>query len=134
MKIVISKPPIYNECVKAFGIDKRKGVVFTFGDVLYNPDNVIIPDHLLVHESTHAEQQKHDETVAKLWWKRYIEDPQWRIGQEVEAYKNQYHFICERVKDKNARFRFLHMLCIDLASPMYGSSISYTYAMRRIRG
>jgi len=136
MKIIISKPPqwIWDECVKRFGIDKRKGVVFTVGENLYNPDNVVIPDHLYEHELTHAKQHEYNDTVATLWWKRYFEDPKFRCEQEVEAYSKQYQFICTKIKDKNARYRALHQLAVDLAGDMYGRSISYTDAIRRIRG
>ena len=131
MKVSLSKPPIYDECAKAFKLTGRE--IFTYGDTIYNPAGFDIPDHLLIHELTHREQQKHDNTVAKLWWRRYIDDPKWRIDQEVEAYAAQYAFICTKVKDKNARYKNLHLLAVDLASPMYGSSISYTDAIRRIR-
>ena len=134
MQIKIGKPPYYDECVKAFGIDKRKGVVFTYGQDLWNPDNVEIPDHLFEHELVHCAQQGGDNALASIWWRRYIDDSKFRVDQEIEAYKKQYQFICTKIKDRNARFRALHILAVDMSSPMYGSSISYTDAIRRIRG
>ena len=133
MIIKNEKPPIYEECVKAFGIDKRKGIVFTYGDCLYNPDGLDLPDHILVHESVHGNQQKHDDTVAKLWWERYIVDVKFRIEQEVEAYGAQYKFICEKVKDRNARYKSLHILAQDLSGDMYGRCLSYTDAIIKIK-
>lgn len=131
MKISISKPPIYDECVKVF--DFGQGTVFTYGDVLYNPDNIDIPDHLMAHEECHAEQQVHNEIAAKLWWQKYLADEKFRIDQEVEAYGAQYKFICNKIKDKNSRYINLHIMADYLSSPMYGSAISYTDAIRRIR-
>lgn len=131
MKISFDYPPIYEEIKKKFKLSGRE--VFTFGDTIYNPAKLQISDHLMIHEETHGEQQKHDDTVAKIWWQRYLQDKEFLLNQEVEAYSNQYKFICNKVKDRNARFRNLHIICQDLAGPMYGNAISYTDAMRRIR-
>ena len=131
MKISTSYPPIYEDVKKAFELVGNE--VFTFGDTLYNPSNAIIPDHLLIHEEVHAKQQEHNDVVAKLWWQRYIADSKYRIDQEVEAYSTQYKFICEKVKDKNARYRNLNALAEQLSGKMYGNSISYTDAIRKIR-
>ena len=124
---------MWDECVKAFDFDQSR-TVFAYGDVIYNPARVEIPDHLFVHEGTHLDQHQHDDHVASIWWKRYIADPAFRLEQEVEAYRAQYKFICSKVKDKNARFRNLHIIATDLSGPMYGRVISYTDALRRIRG
>ena len=136
MIIKIEKPPawIYDKCVEMFGIDKRKGVVWTMGETLYNPDGIEIPDHLMAHEMTHTKQHESSDIVGKLWWAKYFTDIKFRIDQEAEAYGNQYKFICTRIKDGNSRYRALHQLAADLAGPIYGSSISYTDAIRRIRG
>ena len=125
------KPPVWEECNKLFKLSGRE--VWTFGDVVFNPAKLDIPDHLWAHESVHGEQQKHDATVAKLWWMRYIDDQKFRVDQEVEAYQAQYRFICTKLKDRNARYRNLHILATDLCGPMYGRAISYTDAIRRIK-
>jgi len=132
MKISFEYPPIYEEANKAFKLTGRE--VFTYGDTIYNPSKVDIPDHLLIHEETHGRQHNHNEEVAIAWWCLYLADPQFRVNQEIEAYHEQYKFICTKIKDKNARFRNLHMLAQFMCSPMYGQCISYTDAIRRIRG
>jgi hypothetical protein len=133
MIIKNEKPPawIYDACIKQFDISKN--TVWTFADTIYNPDNADIPIHLIVHETTHAEQQQHNEEVATAWWKRYLADPQFRVEQEIEAYHNQYKFICTKVKDRNAPFKNLHILAQFMCEKMYGNCISYTDAIRRIR-
>lgn len=135
MNIIIEKPPawIYDECVKLFGIDKRKGVVWTLGQNIFNPDNVVIPDHLLIHEQTHSDQQSNDDIVGKSWWAKYLTDQKFRLDQEIMAYHNQYLYICSKIKDRNARYRNLHILASDLCGDMYGRIISYTDAIRRIK-
>lgn len=133
MKISFDRPPVWDECVKVFDFN-QSNTVFSYGGILFNPARVDIPDHLMVHEEVHAKQQQYDMHVASIWWKRYIGDPAFRLEQELEAYQAQYQFICSKIKDKNTRFRMLHAIASDLSSTMYGKVISYTEAVRRIRG
>ena len=70
MKILNQRPPawIYDACIKQF--DPPKGTVFSVADVIYNPDGIDIPDHLIIHENVHGSQQQYDEEVATAWkWK-----------------------------------------------------------------
>ena len=133
MIIINSNPPkeIYDQCLKLFKIGK--GTVWTVGEVIYNPDSIRITEDLFIHESTHGEQQKHNETVAKIWWMRYLEDKDFRLSQEIEAYGNQYKFICRIVKDKNSRYKNLHQLAKFLSSGMYGNLISQSEAEKAIK-
>lgn len=134
MKIAIAKPPCWDEANKLFQLDKlKKGTVFTYGDVIYNPDNLPMSDHLIAHEEEHGRQQQHDEHVASLWWKRVIADPAFRIDQEARAYGVQYAFICKRVKDRNKRVTYLLEMARMLAGEMYGNCVSQQEAMRLIR-
>lgn len=133
MILTYAKPPIWDEAVKLFKFDVDR-TVFTYGNILFNPGHVPIEGHLWAHEETHAKQQAHDETVAKLWWKRYFEDPPFRLDQETEAYGNQYRYICEKLtKDRNKRYKILSELAQFLSGPMYGKIIGHTEAIRRIQ-
>lgn len=129
MKIKIAKPPIYDLVAEQFDI-KDKPVVFTYGDVIYNPLNVPVPDHLVVHEQVHTAQQGDD---PKGWWYRYLDDVAFRIAQEVEAYGQQYRYICSRIHDRNLRDRFLSELSYQLSSEIYGKCISWPEARSKIR-
>ncbi len=131
MNVKNSFPPNYEEIKSKFDLEKQKPV-FTYGSTLYNPHMITIPEDLLIHESIHGEQQKHDDTIAKLWWQRYIEDTKFRIDQEIEAYGFQYAFICQKIKDRNMRFKYLHQFAIMLSSKMYGNAIGYNEAKRLI--
>lgn len=131
MNIVNEKPPIWDECNKAFKL--VHGTVFTYGNTLYNPDGIEIPQDLLVHEQKHAQQQQWNETVAKLWWLKYLEDPQFRLEQEVAAYAAQYRYICSVVSDRNARDKNLRILAGMLASPIYGNLIHQLMAANAIK-
>lgn len=131
MKIVYEKPPIWDEANKHFKL--QKGVVFTYGDTIYNPDGAIITPDLLIHEQTHSKQQEYNNTVAHIWWLKFFEDPQFRLEQEVSAYAAQYRYICAKVKDPNARDRNLRELGRQLSGPIYGNIITHYAAMQAIK-
>lgn len=134
MQISNEKPPCWEEANKLFKLEELDlGTVFTYGDTLYNPSNVPISQDLFAHEETHGHQQEHNDTVAGLWWKRYIADPAFRLDQEVEAYGAQYAFLCQREKDRNKRAQMLWRIATALAGPMYGNIVTHSEAMRRIR-
>lgn len=134
MKIVIAKPPVWEEANKLFKLEQLGlGVIFTYGDTIYNPFNIVVTADLIAHESVHAEQQEHNETCAKLWWKRYIADPAFRVSQEGAAYHAQYKCICRQHKDRNARARWLHTLSTQFSGPFYDKAVTHSDAMKLIR-
>ncbi len=127
MEIVKDYPPNIHEIAKKFKL--HKGVVFTYGNKLYNPDDGPIDTALLIHEQTHTEQQGDD---PESWWKRYISDPKFRINQEVEAYQNQYQRMKRNIKNLVKLEQRLNMIAQDLSGEMYGSVMSFENAKRLI--
>lgn len=130
MQIINTDPPkwILEECNKKFFVTKH--TVFAYGDTIFNPGNNIISEDVIIHENIHSKQQKDN---PDSWWKLYLSDQSFRLSQEIEAYREQYKFYCSLYKDKNIRFRFLHIIAADLSGPLYGRLISYTEAIKRIR-
>lgn len=133
MRISAEKPPIYEEAKKLFNLKEGQGTVFTYGDCVYNPDGIDMPEHLIVHEMEHAKQQEHNDTVAGLWWKRVLADPAFRVDQEARAYGAQYAYIRKRVKDRNKCSGYLLEMSQMLSGPMYGNCVSRQEAQRLIR-
>lgn len=131
MQVSTQNPPFWDRIRAAFELDGMD-VVFTHGNVIYNPNNLDITTDLLRHEETHAAQQEHNSTVATLWWERYLSDPDFRLQAETEAYGEQYKFLCAQHKDKNTQARYLYALSAHLSGPMYGNIIGQEAAMRRI--
>lgn len=127
MKIVHTPPPNYEEVKKHFPTaDFDKGTLFTYGDTCYCKS--ITPD-LVVHEETHTRQQANPEE----WWSRYFVDVEFRLEQELEAYRNQWRFIKKNVKDRNQQERYLSSFAKDLSSPLYGSIVTYSEARSLIK-
>ena len=125
-----SYPPNIEDIKKVFDLSNRPHVVFTYGNFLYIPSGIEAPEHLIVHEKVHVKQQGSD---PKKWWDKYLVDKEFRLSQELEAYRDQYKFIRQGIKDRNQLFRFLRMLALDLSSEIYGSVISYQEALSKIK-
>lgn len=125
MKIIEQYPPNYKEIEKAFNLG---GItpVFTYGNYIYNPHKCIITLDLGEHERTHSRQQKE---APELWWDKYLKDPEFRLSQELEAYRNQFRFYKTAVK---GWMPFLKRIAGDLSGRMYGNIISYQDAFNAI--
>ncbi len=130
MNIKIGNPPNIEEIKSLLDISKNDKIIYTYGDTIYNPNNIEIPDHLYLHEFTHFKQQGND---PDKWWKRYLKEVDFRISQEVEAYGEQYKFICRSIKDRNKREKILGTLASLLSSEVYGQMIDSLEAKKRIR-
>lgn len=130
-------PPNFEAICAAFPhVREHKGAIFCYGDVIYTPNlepGQGIAPHLVVHESVHMRQQK-EAGGPEAWWERYLADVEFRLVQEVEAYRAQYHFVLtNHGNDKRALERFLFDLAGDLSGPMYGNIISFGAAESKIR-
>ena len=130
MNILNAKPPIYDKAKAVFG--NLRGMVFTYGDNIYYPDGKEpkLPADVLVHEAVHIAQQ---ENSPSEWWNKYLSDPEFRLRQELQAYREQYQYCCAIVQDRNERARIAHRLAADLSGPAYGSMIDKIKALTLIR-
>ena len=105
-------------------------VVVTYGDIYYIPGGWVMPSHLVVHELVHTRQQGNN---PDSWWDKYLSDVDFRLFQELEAYKEQYKFICKKLKDRNKQNLFLVDFARILSGPTYGNSITQKEAFERLR-
>lgn len=141
VKFSSEKPPVWGELVKAFNPDWDY-VLVTYGNTIhFNMSKYdMMPQDLLVHELVHVRQQSeyhYAGILAKLrgmegakgWWKQYLEDPAFRLEQEIEAYRAQYVYIKKVEKDRNAANKHLVRLASDLSGTNYGKIITYQQAM-----
>jgi len=94
-KISTSPPPVYERAVKEFGVDfygHPISTIFTYGDTIHVASGYLQKD-VLAHELTHVEQQTTYPGGAAAWWERYFIDEDFRLQQEIEAYRRQYKFV-----------------------------------------
>lgn len=133
--MVFQCPPpkhIYDAVKKKINPDIRweNGIVFTYG---YNIHSIrqLTPD-LLVHEMVHVRQQTTGPLSPDEWWERYLEDSDFRLAQETEAYKEQVVFLRKVVKNREDVAKQVHRIAQLLSGPIYGNLISYQQAMSAI--
>jgi hypothetical protein len=130
MKIVNLPPPNWDAILQVFPHVATENVVFTYGNVIYNPRGKEIPQEIIEHESVHAQQQR--EYGIEKWWKDYLKDKKFRFDQELPAHRMEYYTYCRMHKDRNERVRFLEYLSGRLAGPEYGDLTTKAEAKRLI--
>lgn len=130
MKVKHEFPPNIAEIQKVFDL-RGFNPVFTYGDTLYNPAGYNIPQDLMIHEEVHEKQQF---AIGKeQWWELYLRDQDFRLSQEVEAYKEQYKFL-KTVLNRKGRLAALNVLAENLSSKLYGQIINKKKAKELIDG
>lgn len=125
-------PPIYAAAVAAFGrgADFDTGTVFTYGDTIHVKNGRLSGD-LVAHETTHVVQQTTYPGGPGAWWKRYIEDPQFRLAQEMEAYARQWDWVKKHVP-KRQQFDMLKFFATCLCNK-YGFEMGLMAAISKIQ-
>jgi hypothetical protein len=131
VKIVVAQPPNFDEIVAAFPEAANKGVIFAWGDTIYNPSGAHLPNYLLAHEAVHGHQQ-YSVGSPEFWWPRYIADVEFRLSQELPAHAAEYRIAIQEIKDRNARERMLNTVALKLASKLYNNMITVGEARRKI--
>lgn len=101
----------------------RVGVCW--GDYVYSRDTMAFSHpQKLAHEAIHAEQQNHNRALGLIWWWKYATDAQFRLQEELEAYRAEWRWILENMPDPHINFKFLDGMAKELASPHYGGLLS----------
>lgn len=91
-----------------------------------------MPDSfLLSHEAVHVKQQDGN---PDAWWERYFVDVEWRVEQELAAYREQYRTFKILRTDRNERARYAVGLAGFMAGPLYGKVIDFSRAFKIISG
>lgn len=135
LEIVCELPPadIYEACDKKFGIRGRKGVVWTVGGKLYNPDAVKIDPALFAHEQVHSDRQLAAASI-EAWWRDYLENPQFRFDEELIAHQVEWKVAKQVIPSYERRVYALNFIIDRLSGPLYGNMIERRYAKRLILG
>ncbi len=129
-KISNLPPPIYTEAKRRWGVNFYKGVVFTYGDTIHIANPKMLSADLEVHEREHISQQMTYPGGPEAWWKKYFDDKNFRINEELAAYRVQYQYVL-----KNFKTRFhepkLNFYAVSLGT-IYGLEISREEAKKLI--
>lgn len=120
MQIIQAVPPNIEAILNKFNLAEFTPI-FAYGDKLYNPAGLPIPEDLMVHEETHQRQQ--EQIGVEQWWDMYLEEPKFRLEQEVEAYQAQWQYALKNY-NRQGRKRLLQEISKNLSSALYGNIIS----------
>ena len=130
-EVVCDFPPLYDEIAAVFRIHERRDVVFSFGSIMYNPYALPLPDEIVVHEAVHGDRQGRGDKVLD-WWKRYMEDPAFRLTEEVYAHRAEYRWLLGHGNRKQRR-QACKRVAGRLASPTYGRLTTTKKASRLLK-
>ncbi len=132
-KISKIKPDIYNTVIKKFGIKKytfETGLVFAYYPYIHTYSGKLDPA-LLAHELTHLKRQEN--TGPEWWWDKYLNDVEFRLKEELLAYRAQYQYVLKNYK-KNSHYFNLKFFAECMADKnIYGFDISVVDAMNKIK-
>lgn len=128
MRIVHDYPPLYDEINARFSIGGRS-VIFAWGDIIYNPRRAMLDDGLIAHEAVHGLRQGND---IVGWWRRYIDEPEFRLAEEVPAHRAEYRTRMALMPNRHLRRGCLKSVAGKLCGPLYGGLITKEKAVRLI--
>ena len=128
MIISKEKPVVYERCKEVFGVEWEKGIIITYGESIHCINDLSNRPDLIVHEQTHIDQQT--KYGVEAWWDRYFIDKEFRLDQEVEAYRNQVKYMKENYP-RPYRRALIKSLCRDM-STLYKGMCTESEAMELI--
>lgn len=123
------KPPVFDQCQELFGIDWAS-TIFAYTPNIHAEDPKTLDDDIVEHEMVHIERQNGD---AQLWWERYLTDPQFRLEEELVAYRRQYFYLRDNKKiDRNDLDKKVRAWSLNLSGRGYGFLTDYQTAYYKI--
>ncbi len=132
MEIVRGYPPNIKEIERVFPSCMNPGVIFAWAHLIYNPTGNPLPIELLAHECVHSMQQ--DQNGPHEWWKDYLSNPEFMIGQEIEAHQVEYARYAIDHPNRHMKRAYLKLIAKRLSGALYNHGISYAAAREIIKG
>ena len=129
MPIVFDYPPLFDEIDARFHIG-IKGVIFAWGALIYNPQRIDVPPQLIAHESVHGARQGRD---IEGWWHRYIDDPVFRLTEEIPAHRAEYRILLGMASNRQQRRAAAKVVAKRMASPLYGHLVTRARALHILK-
>lgn len=135
MKIEVAYPPNFDAVREAFPLAAQPGVLFAYGDTIYNPSGVGIPTPLREHEEEHGRRQR--ACGVEEWWERYLADRVFRYEEELLAHAAELASLSARAgADRNLLARLETQTAHRLLAPLYDYgrlAPSFPEAIRALR-
>jgi hypothetical protein len=133
VSVIVARPPNFELILRAFPKADQPGVIFAFGDDVYNPSGVNIPAPLIAHEGVHQSAQR--KITPERWWERYVAEPDFRYDEELRAHVAEFKAQDYRGLDRNLRAKLLQHTAQRLVAPLYNypPTKTLTQAIRDLR-
>lgn len=117
-----SEFPLLDKYKEKFNI--TDSTIIAYDKVIYS--NSYLPQHLEIHERRHLIRQ--DKMGVNKWVENYLNDEQFRLNEEIIAYKEQLFSI----KNREHREQLRKLCAKDLSSSTYGNIVSYQEAYKML--
>jgi hypothetical protein len=132
MRVVNALPPMFDVIDAVFHV-RGKPVMFAWGDIIYAPmQQGELPKSLLAHEQVHGDRQLAAPGGVEGWWRRYLDEPAFRLNEEVLAHRAELAHLLTKAKGPSMRAHVLSRTAARLAAPLYGSLITVAEAKRAL--
>lgn len=140
MKIIKAYPPNYVQIRTAFPqVVGRQGILYAWGERIYNPSGVNLPWWLKEHEEVHGSRQlsfasdrNPDDTAIRAWWNVYISDPEFRLNEEILAHRAEWEVYSSLWVNREQQKGYLVHMAERLSGPLYNNMISLAEAVKEI--
>lgn len=149
MEVTRARPPMFDEIAAAFDVI-GKPMLFAWGRCIYAPLNKTdVSVHLIRHEEAHGLRQMQfsyemiamagespeklpdsDENAIRGWWRKYIDDPAFRLAEEKIGHLAEYRSLLGRASGRVERREALSRVAGKLAAPLYRYRITKDEARR----
>lgn len=127
-RVLKTYPPNYEQVCKHIpAVKKNRNIVFTYAPNIYSPAGIELSPDLQAHEEVHIQRQR----IPEAWWDRYLTDVQFRLQEELIAYRAQYQYALKHY-GRPMRRKLLSHIASDLSSAMYGNIITKEEAINLI--
>jgi len=130
--IVIEYPPMYEQIADKFDLHPSDGVIFSWGDVIYNPGDIDVGPELLAHELAHGRRQGTSKVKIIKWWRKYMDEQRFRLNEEIYGHRAEYEYLMANGNRHERRSALKHTAS-RLAAPLYGSMITQADAKGVLR-
>jgi hypothetical protein len=133
MRVLRAFPPNFTHIAKVFPfIRGKQGILYAYGDTLYNPSGVPVTPWIAAHEAIHMARQKAQGVTD--WWGSYLTNPTFRLDEEVLAHRAEWATFKLTKYSDNQKARYLTQMAERLSSPLYGGLVLEHEAMALILG
>lgn len=143
MNVIQGRPPLFDLIDAKFNI-RGKPILFSWGRSIFIPTGSLnVSPALMAHERIHGARQLiysppgaarmirlEEELRITSWWKRYIDDIDFRCAEEVLAHRAEYRHLCDHAGGRNQRRRHLSIIATKLSHPLYGPMMNKASARK----